>query len=140
MNDATAEAQAPITPFDRIGGEAEIRRLVDRFYDLMENDPAYAALRAMHGHDLFPMRVSLTGYLTAWMGGPSHCYEGREKSCIMSLHRGLGIDRETAGQWMHAMGRAARDTINDPPFVQSMLQAMAHMSAGMAGIVPEDMD
>ena len=133
------QAAQSSTPFDRIGGEAEIRRLVDRFYDLMESDPAYAELRAMHGADLFPMRVSLTGYLTAWMGGPTHWYEGREKSCIMSLHRGLGIDRETAGQWIHAMGRAARDTINDPPFVQSMVQAMAHMSAAMAGINPDDM-
>lgn len=133
------QAAQSMTPFDRIGGETEIRRLVDRFYDLMESDPAYAELRAMHGADLFPMRVSLTGYLTAWMGGPTHWYEGREKSCIMSLHRGLGIDRATAGQWIHAMGRAARDTINDPPFVQSMAQAMAHMSAAMAGINPDDM-
>ena len=54
---------------------------------------------------------------------------------LSSLHR---IDRETAGQWIHAMSRAARDTINDPPFVQSMVQAMAHMSASMAGIVPDD--
>lgn len=131
------EDVAPRTPFDRIGGEAQIRRLVDRFYDLMEREPDYAALRAMHAEDLLPMRVSLTGYLTAWMGGPSHWYDGREKSCIMSLHRGLGIDRETAGQWMHAMGRAARETIKDPPFVQSMVQAMAHMSASMAGIPPE---
>ena len=138
MSDTTTEAPAPITPFDRIGGEPEIRRLVDRFYDLMDQDPAYAELRAMHADDLLPMRVSLTGYLTAWMGGPAHWYEGREKSCIMSLHRGLGIDRATASQWIHAMGRAARDTIDDPPFVQSMLQAMAHMSAGMAGITPED--
>jgi hemoglobin len=121
----------PQTPFDRIGGEPAIRRMVDRFYDLMDADPAFEDLRAMHAEDLFPMRVSLTGFLTAWMGGPRTWFD-RENSCIMSLHRGLGISRETAAQWVQAMGQAARETVNDPPFVDAMMQALAHMSAGMA--------
>ncbi len=128
------EAPAPQTPFERIGGDVAIRRLVDRFYDVMDRDPAFAALRAMHADDLMPMRVSLTGFLTAWMGGPRTWYDQRDNTCIMSLHRGLGIDRETAGQWVQAMRRAADETINDPPFVEAMVQAMAHMSAGMVPV------
>lgn len=124
-------ATAPQTPFDRIGGEPAIRRMVDRFYDLMESEAAYAELRAMHADDLFPMRVSLTGFLTAWMGGPRTWFE-REKSCIMSIHRGLDITRATAAQWVDAMRRAAQETINDPPFVSAMMEAFAHMSDGMA--------
>ena len=28
----------PVLPYDRVGGEAEVRALVDRFYDLMDLD------------------------------------------------------------------------------------------------------
>ncbi len=123
---------APVTPFDRIGGEAGIRQMVNRFYDLMEADPAYAALRDMHEEDLFPMRASLTGFLTAWMGGPRTWFEERQGACIMSIHKQLAIGPDTAKQWVDAMGRAAKDTINDEPFVNAMMEAFAAMSAGMA--------
>ena len=52
-------AQAESTPFDLIGGEAAVRGLVERFYDLMELDPAYAELRATHGSDLTITRDKL---------------------------------------------------------------------------------
>jgi len=41
-----------ITAFEMVGGEAHVRALVDRFYDLMDLEPAYAHLRAVHGSDL----------------------------------------------------------------------------------------
>lgn len=122
----------PVTPFDRAGGEAGVRQLVNRFYDLMESEPAFAELRAMHDDDLFPMRASLTGFLTAWMGGPRTWFEQRPGACIMSIHKRLAIGPETASQWVDAMGRAARETINDPPFVTAMMEALAAMSGGMA--------
>jgi len=36
------------TPFERLGGEAGVRTLVERFYDLMDLEPAYAGMRALH--------------------------------------------------------------------------------------------
>ena len=40
------------TPFAWIGGEGQIHALVDRFYDLMDLEPGFAALRAAHGTEL----------------------------------------------------------------------------------------
>ena len=37
------------TPFDTLGGESQVLALAERFYDLMDLEPAYAALRAAHG-------------------------------------------------------------------------------------------
>ena len=53
----TASAEAPPTsPFERVGGHPAMRAITDRFYDLMEQDPAYAELRTMHAADLAPGR------------------------------------------------------------------------------------
>ena len=45
----TASPEAPVqSPFERVGGHAALQAITNRFYDLMEQDPAYAELRAMH--------------------------------------------------------------------------------------------
>ena len=130
-----AEADAaspPATPFDRIGGRAPIAAMVERFYDLMDEDADYAALRAMHAPDLSPMRGSLTDFLMAWMGGPRDWFDDRPGACMMSAHKSVGVTRETAQQWVSAMHRAAEETLDDPPFVEAMVDAFRQMAMGMA--------
>ena len=65
------EAQAT-TPFVRLGGEGGVRALVDRFYDLMDLEPAYAEIRAMHPGTLDGSRDKLFWFLCGWLGGPNH--------------------------------------------------------------------
>lgn len=101
-----AETRAPATPYEALGGAPVITRIVERFYDLMESEPDYGDLRAMHAADLGPMRVSLAGWLSAWAGGPKDWFEQNPGKCVMSAHRGLGIGKETARQWVHAMKQA----------------------------------
>ena len=128
-----ADAEPTITtPFERIGERPVLSKLVDRFYELMDEDPDYAALRAMHATDLAPMRTSLTGFLMAWMGGPRDWFEQRPDACIMSAHANLGITRDTAEQWISAMARALNDTVNDSALIEAMLAALTQMSRGMA--------
>jgi len=98
-----------LTPFERLGGAVVLERIVERFYDLMESDQAYAELRAMHAADLAPMRRSLAGFLTAWSGGPRNWFVENPGKCMMSVHGGLPIDAQTAGQWSAAMQRAIAD-------------------------------
>jgi hemoglobin len=122
----------PRTPFERLGGTPTLRRIVDRFYDLMDSDAAYAELRAMHGADLGPMRESLTGFFTGWSGGPRDWF-GQGK-CVMGLHRPLGVTAETARQWIMAMGRAVDEELaqRDPDLARAMVDALHQMAMGMA--------
>ena len=66
------EKQPHATPFEWIGGEDKVKALVDRFYDLMELEPAYAQLRAVHGTSLDNARQRLFWFLCGWLGGPQH--------------------------------------------------------------------
>jgi hemoglobin len=120
------------TPYALIGGEPEVRRLVETFYDAMEQNPAYAALRAIHAPDLGPMRARLADYLTQWMGGP-RVYAERHpgRGCIVSAHGPFAIDGRMADQWLACM-REAFEAAGVAPAVRAMLDpAFSAMCQGL---------
>lgn len=45
--------------YEAIGGDAVVQRIVARFYDVMDTDPAAATVRAMHPPDLSVSRERL---------------------------------------------------------------------------------
>ncbi|WP_204306352.1 globin domain-containing protein, partial [Escherichia coli] len=57
MTDVTSGQET--LAFDLIGGEARVRELVDRFYDLMDLEPEFAVLRALHPQSLDGSRDKL---------------------------------------------------------------------------------
>ena len=104
----TSKAQLPRTaPFALIGDEEGVRRLVEAFYNIMEQDPAFARLRAIHAADLGPMRARLADFLVQWMGGP-RVYAERHpgRPCIVSAHSPFWIDGAMADDWMACMAKA----------------------------------
>ncbi len=130
----TATATRPATPFERIGGRDTIHQIVERFYDLMDSDPAYARLRALHATDLAPMRTSLAGFLAGWSGGPRDWFEANPGRCMMSAHQGVRIDAETSAEWAMAMRDAIVDTLGatDPEMAGALSDVLEQMARGMA--------
>jgi len=104
---STSPQPQPKTPYERLGGEQGVRRLVDRFYDLMELEPRYAALRAMHPTDLRESRNKLFWFLSGWLGGPD-LYTPR-----------FGHPRLRMRHFPYAIGAKERDD-----WLACMLQAM----------------
>lgn len=127
----STETETPQTPFDQIGGAERVKAVVEAFYDLMDADPAYARLRAIHAPDLAPMRASLAGFLTGWLGGPRDWFAERPGVCMMSLHRSMPIDAELSRQWTDAMGRALDQVGVEPEMAQALREVFARMSANM---------
>jgi hemoglobin len=121
----------PQTAFDQIGGAARVDALVEAFYDLVETDPAYAGLRAMHARDMATVRAGLKGWLTGWLGGPRDWFASNPGVCMMSLHRAMPIDAATAGQWTHAMGRALAQAEVDREMASALTEVFGRMAAGM---------
>ncbi len=131
---ATTMEEVRVTPFEQLGGREVIARIVGRFYDLMEADPAYAKLRAMHAADLGPMRHSLTGFLTAWTGGPKDWFNENPGKCMMSAHSGIAIDPESAQQWAGAMKRAVADVAPDDQKIADLFaERLSQIAEAMAG-------
>ena len=50
--------------YERIGGEAQVRRLVQRFYQYMDEQSSAATIRAMHPKDLHTSEEKLFMFLS----------------------------------------------------------------------------
>jgi len=59
------------SPFEWMGGEERVKALAERFYDLMDIEPAYKALRAAHGSTLKDARDKLFCFCAAGWAGPN---------------------------------------------------------------------
>ncbi|PJG48722.1 globin [Sphingobium sp. LB126] len=121
------------TPYTRIGGEPTIAAIANCFYDLIEQDPAYADLRAIHAADLSAVRHGLARFLTGWAGGPRDWFERGQ--CIMTLHRAFPITPALADQWSAAMTRAidAQPGL-DPDLASALAKALDHMAHAMINL------
>ena len=132
----TAEAEtappAGNTPFHLLGGHEVMQAICNRFYDLMDEDPAYAELRAMHAPDLTRMRTSLAQFLAGWAGGPRDWFEANPGRCMMSVHKPYVMSREVAGQWADAMKRAIADVAPaNAKLGEQMSEILCDLARGM---------
>ena len=97
-------------PFDALGGEARVRELVDRFYDLMDLEPQYAALRAAHGATLETAREKLFWFLCGWLGGPAYYMERIGHPMLRARHLPFKIGIVERDQWVACMASAMEQT------------------------------
>lgn len=111
------------TPYEQIGGAESIRQLVDRFYDLMELEPAYAVIRQLHPADLSVSRDKLNLFLTGWMGGPDVYQEKYGHPKLRARHLPFPIGSSERNQWLDCMQRAMDEVAIDAP-----LKARLHES------------
>ena len=110
----TQEQAAAQTPFDWIGGEEKVRALVERFYDLMDLESGYAALRASHGPDLASAREKLFMFLCGWLGGPQYYTEKHGHPRLRMRHLPFSIGIKERNQWVACMDQAMGEVGIDP--------------------------
>jgi hemoglobin len=124
--------QPPLTPFERLGGHDTMRAIADRFYTLMDSDPAYAQVRAMHAADLGPVKASLASFLAGWSGGPRDWFTANQGRCMMSIHTPYTISPEVAGQWADAMRRTIAELAPpDTELAATMSRLLGDMAIAM---------
>ena len=97
------------TLFEGLGGEAGLRALVDRFYDLMDLEPAFAELRALHPTTLEGSRDKLFWFLCGWTGGPDHYIERFGHPRLRARHMPFPIGIRERDQWMACMVQAMHE-------------------------------
>ena len=111
------------TPFDWIGGEPAVQALVERFYDLMDLEPQYAAVRATHGSTLDDARQKLFWFLCGWLGGPDHYIERFGHPRLRMRHLPFAIGIRERDEWVLCMDQAMRETGVDDALRQRLNQS-----------------
>lgn len=110
------------THYSRLGGEEMVRKLVNRFYDLMDEDPDYYGIRKLHQPDLGEAREKLFMFLSGWLGGPQLFVEKFGHPMLRRRHMPFAIGESERDQWMACMTAAMRaEEISDA--LQSELTA-----------------
>jgi len=94
------------TGFTLLGGEPGVRALVDRFYDLMDLEPAYAGLRRLHPHQLDGSRDKLHWFLCGWLGGPDLYQQRFGHPRLRARHLPYAIGIAERDQWLACMKQA----------------------------------
>jgi hemoglobin len=97
------------TLYDVIGGESVLRAMVDRFYDLMELEPEFAGIRALHPPSTDGSRDKLFWFLSGWMGGPGLYQEQFGHPRLRARHLPFPVGTSERDQWLRAMAWAMED-------------------------------
>lgn len=111
------------TPYDEIGGEATVRALVKRFYELMDTQPETYGIRKMHAEDLGGSEEKLFLFLSGWFGGPQLYVERFGPPFLRARHLPFSIGGSERDQWMMCMTQALDECISD-----AALRARLHES------------
>jgi hemoglobin len=88
MSTQAQAAEGAVSDYDRVGGAAAIRSVVDRFYELLLADQRLASY--FDGVDLPRLKRHQVLLISQVLGGPA-TYEGRE---LREAHAHLDISRQ----------------------------------------------
>jgi hemoglobin len=96
-------------PFDRLGGEAAVRALVEHFYDAMADlEPALARLHPCDagGRVARESRDRFALFFIGWLGGPQDYIAQYGHPRLRMRHAEVPVDDSMAVAWMRCMSAA----------------------------------
>ena len=92
--------EAPLNIHDFVGGYPTFERLVNHFYDAVEQDEV---LRPLYPESLEEPRLHLALFLSQFFGGPPEYSERRGHPRLRARHLPFAIDRKERDAWVKHM-------------------------------------
>lgn len=102
-----------VSLYQLLGGEAELRRLTRRMYELMATLPEAAAARAVHPPDLSNSEQKFFEFMSGWLGGPPLFEERRGPPMLRRRHFVAKIGEAERDAWLVCFERALDETVGD---------------------------
>jgi hemoglobin len=128
MSDDTID---PDSVYARLGGEAAVRALVERFYALMDQLPQAQEVRALHPPDLQHSADSLFKFLSGWFGGQPLYIRERGHPRLRMRHMPFAIGGAERDQWLLCMRQVLREQVTDSALRAALERAFVGMADHM---------
>ena len=120
-----------LTPYQQLGGEATVRALARRFYQLMDTVPEAWELRRMHPEELAGSEEKLFMFLSGWLGGPNLFVERYGPPFLRARHLPFAIGVAERDQWLLCMRAALDETVADAALRASLYASIAALANHM---------
>lgn len=121
----------PTSPYESLGGADGVRRLVDRFYALMDELPEAHGVRQLHPPRLDDSALKLYEFLSGWLGGPSLYIEKRGHPRLRMRHLPFTIGAQERDEWMLCMRLALAEQVSDSALRAGLEQVFQQMADHM---------
>ena len=125
------------TPYERLGGEQAVRRLVERFYQEMDQLPETKTIRQMHPDDLAGSSEKLFMCLSGWLGGPSLYIAKYGHPRLRARHLMVPIGEAERDQWLLCMERALDSLEIEPALRRELSESFARTADHMRNQVEQ---
>lgn len=119
------------TPYERLGGEVVLRKLVDSFYHHMDTRSDVKECRDLHGAKLDLANEKLFMFLSGWLGGPSLYIQKYGHPRMRMRHMPFSIGEKERSQWLLCMREAMNEASFEPSLDQEIWQAFRRFSEHM---------
>ena len=124
--------------YEMLGGEAGLRSLVDRFYDIMDSSPEAERIRSFHAKSLKQSREKLFLFLCGWSGGPQLYVERFGHPRLRMRHMPFPIGSVERDQWLWCMNKALDESGLDVRLVALLKKRFAEVADFMRN-QPDDL-
>ena len=116
------------SPYDQLGGEGGILKLVHRFYELMDELPEAYNVRLLHPESLAGSATSLFEYLSGWLGGPPLYIAKKGHPRLRMRHAPYAVGPVVRDEWMLCMTLALTEQVADIALRDQLIHTFAQMS------------
>lgn len=119
------------TPFERLGGEAAVLALAERFYDVMDaKEPELARLHRLDaaGRVSRESRDRFGLFLVGWLGGPQTYMAVHGHPRLRMRHGAVPVDQAMRDAWLRCMNEALDGCRADPLTLANLRQRFAEVA------------
>ncbi|WP_413290704.1 group II truncated hemoglobin [Bdellovibrio sp. HCB337] len=120
--------------YDLIGGEEVLRKIVHRFYEVMDTFEQYKELRSIHAESLKDAEEKLFMFLSGWLGGPNLFMEKYGHPRLRARHLPFKIGKTERDQWVLCMVQAFDDVKIAEPLRSELLHSLLKLADHMRNI------